>query len=203
MSMPLAVPRYTLRDLASFPDDGCRYELVDGLLLVTPGPASSHEIVRARLIQRLNVYLQGSPLLLYAQGTVEREPATHLEPDILVAPDPTRSLQIGPETKWTELEPGWLAVEISGRGSRVYDRDFKVSAYLALGVHQVWRIDLEDRCAYVSRPDGTLEIRETSQLTWHPPGMAEPLRIPIEALFAGTHSGDGSAPPSAGRGATE
>jgi hypothetical protein len=38
MAMPVAVPRYTLRDLESFPDDGSRYELLDGVLLVTPPP---------------------------------------------------------------------------------------------------------------------------------------------------------------------
>jgi len=75
MSMPLAVPRYTLRDLASFPDDGCRYELVDGLLLVTPGPALLHEVVGARLLQKLVLYLQGSTLIVYPRGTVKREPA--------------------------------------------------------------------------------------------------------------------------------
>src|ERR1043166_5242305 len=38
MAMSVAVPRYTLEDLESFPDDGNRYELVDGILLVTPAP---------------------------------------------------------------------------------------------------------------------------------------------------------------------
>jgi len=45
MAMPVVVPRYTLRDLESFPDDGSRYELLDGVLLVTPGPAPLHELV--------------------------------------------------------------------------------------------------------------------------------------------------------------
>ena len=32
MAMPLTVPRYTIQDLESFPDDGSRYELLDGIL---------------------------------------------------------------------------------------------------------------------------------------------------------------------------
>jgi hypothetical protein len=35
MRMAIAIPRYTIEDLESFPDDGNRYELLDGMLLVT------------------------------------------------------------------------------------------------------------------------------------------------------------------------
>jgi hypothetical protein len=38
MAMPATVARYTLQDLESFLNDGNRYELVDGILLVTPAP---------------------------------------------------------------------------------------------------------------------------------------------------------------------
>jgi hypothetical protein len=37
--MAVSVPRYTVNDLELFPDDGDRYELLDGILLVTPAPA--------------------------------------------------------------------------------------------------------------------------------------------------------------------
>ena len=49
MAMPLVVPRYTLQDLESFPDDGSRYELLDGVLLVTPAPAPLHQLVVSRV----------------------------------------------------------------------------------------------------------------------------------------------------------
>jgi hypothetical protein len=38
MGMAVSVPRYTVDDLEGFPDDGDRYELLDGILLVTPAP---------------------------------------------------------------------------------------------------------------------------------------------------------------------
>ena len=41
MGMAVSVPRYTVDDLEHFPDDGNRYELLDGLLLVTP----AHDVV--------------------------------------------------------------------------------------------------------------------------------------------------------------
>jgi len=40
MAMPIQIPRYTVDQVRSFPEDGQRYELLDGFLLVTPAPAS-------------------------------------------------------------------------------------------------------------------------------------------------------------------
>lgn len=40
--MPITAPRYTVEDLDRFPDDGNRYELLDGMLLVTPAPSDVH-----------------------------------------------------------------------------------------------------------------------------------------------------------------
>ena len=53
MAMPITVPRYTIADLAHFPDDGNRYELLDGVLLVTPQAAAPHQIIAGRLQHRL------------------------------------------------------------------------------------------------------------------------------------------------------
>jgi len=90
-----------------------------------------------------------------ARGAVEIAPNVHLEPDLLVMPAWTRV----PET-WLEVRDWWLAVEVSGRGSRIYDRDHKRPAYLSAGVREFWRVDLKDRCAYVSSPERPDERRE-------------------------------------------
>ena len=49
MGMAIRVPRYTVADLDDFPDDGERYELLDGVLLVTPAHANVHQVVASRL----------------------------------------------------------------------------------------------------------------------------------------------------------
>jgi len=56
MSFPL--PTYTVDMVRAFPDDGQRYELVEGILLVTPAPAPDHQVVIARLLAALHAYLE-------------------------------------------------------------------------------------------------------------------------------------------------
>src|ERR1044071_6563181 len=87
MAMPLAVPRYTVEDLASFPDDGNRYELVDGILLVTPAPMPPHELAVSRIARWLIRVLGDPPrAMVLTHGAVEIAPNLHMEPDILVVP---------------------------------------------------------------------------------------------------------------------
>lgn len=182
MAMPVVVPRYPLADLEAFPDDGHRYELLDGVLLVTSGPAPLHEVLVGRLQSALNMYLGSADVArVFPRGTVERTPRTHLEPEILVVP----AGGIGPETPWTVVRRWWLAVGVSGRGSRVYDRDHKLPAYLALGVREAWRVDLVDCPVEVARP-GAPGIRQIpDQLLWHPPPSGDLLTIDVAARFQG------------------
>jgi Uma2 family endonuclease len=182
MAMPLVVPRYTLSDLDSFPDDGSRYELLDGVLLVTPAPALSHEIVVARIARALVGYLSPELAEVFTRGSVEVEPNVHLEPDLLVVPAGEIPAGIGTDPRWTEIRRWWLAVEVAGEGSAVYDRDHKGPAYLALGVREVWRVDLKERCVFVSRPGG-IEQRNAEQVTWHPPERRDPLLLAVPDLF--------------------
>ncbi len=181
MAIPAFLPAYTLADLDRFPDDGNRYELVDGFLLVTPGPIPPHELVRSRLLQAVLLHLApaGTALVL-PQGTVEIAPKTHLEPDLLVIPatEPMNG-------RWTAVRNFLLAVEVSGHGSRLYDRDFKRPAYLRAGVRTYWRVDLRDRCVYVSTPDAPAERRCAETVQWTPPGATEPFRLDVRALFEG------------------
>ena len=182
MAMPLVVPRYTLADLDSFPDDGHRYELLDGVLLVTPGPAPLHEVVVSRIARALMGYLPEALATVFTRGSVDVEPNVHLEPDALVIPNGEFPGGTSRETRWTTVRKWWLAVEVSGQGSGLYDRDHKGPAYLALGVREVWRADLGERCLYVSRP-GTAEQRYTQEVRWHPPERPEPLVLQVEELF--------------------
>ncbi|MGH7485913.1 MAG: hypothetical protein ACREMY_09990 [bacterium] len=51
--MAISVPLYTVDDLEKFPKDGNRYELLDGVLVVTPEPAAVHQVVVSRIQVKL------------------------------------------------------------------------------------------------------------------------------------------------------
>jgi Uma2 family endonuclease len=180
MAMPVAVPRYSVDDLDSFPDDGNRYELLDGVLLVSPAPSFLYEIVVQRIRDELTAYL-GKSARVFGHGAVQVRPSTQLEPDLLVIP---ATIRVTRKTTWSDVRDWWLAVEVSGRGSRVYDRDAKQPAYPRLGVREAWRADLRDGCIEVTRQGQDSATRYVDQLIWHPPEMPDALVIDIPGVFA-------------------
>jgi len=124
MGMTVSVPRYTVADLERFPDDGNRYELLDGVLIVTPSPSHAHQIIANRLQFRLTqaVVVPGDGQVV-GPGAITLLPKTQLEPDILVYPS-----GYGLELNWEEIDEHWLAVEVLSRSSKVYDREMKRDA---------------------------------------------------------------------------
>jgi Uma2 family endonuclease len=62
MGMVATIPYYTVEDLEGFPHDGNRYELLDGVLLVTPLPGSPHQLVVSRIAYALSDAIQNAEL---------------------------------------------------------------------------------------------------------------------------------------------
>ena len=181
MGMPLRVPTYTVDDVYAFPEDGNRYELLEGMLLVTPAPGPPHQVVLGRLTVEIGRYLAGEEhAIVVSPGAIEIAPKTLLQPDLLVYP-----ATYTPDRKWSEIRDWWLAVEVFSRSSRVYDRDFKRDAYLALGVEEVWLVDLHEHAVLVSLRGGERDARYTERLRWRPAGMPDAFEIELRSLFRG------------------
>ncbi len=184
MVMPALVPRYTIDQLESFPDDGNRYELLDGVLLVTPAPNVSHEAIVERLYIAVRSYL-GESVHIFTRGAVQVPPSNHFEPDLLVIPRMPRLPK-----KWSDIPDVWLAVEVSGWGSRIYDRDFKHDAYHRLGVRTTWRIDILDRTATCTNKGRGKAFPTRDEIVWQAPGSDEALRLSVPSLFEGIEDDD-------------
>jgi len=175
--MALGGPHYTVDDLDRFPDDGNRYEVLDGQLLVTPAPSPAHQIVAGRL-QTLIAAALFDVAHVVGPGAVVRRPKTQLQPDVLVY-----SSRLSPRTEWSKISDHWLAIEVLSRSSRIYDRDFKRDAYLALGVQQVWLVDWRERCVDISRKPGESK-RVRDAIRWRPP-EGESVVISLNDVFEG------------------
>lgn len=60
MAMPATAADWTVDMLDVLPDDGQRYELIDGFVYVTPAPGVSHQLLAGHLYYLLKRYLGGS-----------------------------------------------------------------------------------------------------------------------------------------------
>ena len=179
MAMAVTAPRYTVAELEYFPDDGNRYELLDGVLLVTPAPEQVHQLVAGRLQARISMALPQSIGAVVGPGVVVSPPGTQLQPDVLVYP-----ARFPVAAKWTDITEHWLAIEIFSPSSRVYDRQFKRAAYLELGVQQVWLVDIEDRSIDVWRSRHARQIAR-DVIRWSVPTTDLVVTIDVGEVFAG------------------
>jgi Uma2 family endonuclease len=124
----------TRRDLERMPDDGHRYELIDGTLVVTPAPTPRHQIVAFRLATMLDSACPEALRVLMAPLDVALDDSSVLQPDLLVArrSDFThRDLPTAP----------LLAVEILSPSTRRVDLTLKRDRYRAAGCPSYWVVD--------------------------------------------------------------
>ena len=183
MVMPLPVPRLTIDMLDDFPDDGTRYELLEGMLLVTPAPSYAHQIVATRLATMLTNALAGDAQVV-AVGAIQRGKDTQLQPDVLVCPPEFR-----PTLNWRDIRGWWLAVEVLSPSSRLYDRDVKRGAYLALGVREYWIVDPGDCSVEVWSRAHNEPRRATELIVWQPTALGREIVIDLRHAFRGVCDG--------------
>lgn len=180
----LTVPTFTVETLehlrASLPDEGGRYELLDGFLLVTPAPRPAHEEVVSRLAYALR-HAIGDPGVarVAMRSEVRRGTRHYFEPDLLVYPS-TFPL----DAEWEQLSEWWLVVEVLSPSSRAYDSVLKRDAYLALGVHTVWLVDPNERKVEVwaRGADRALVLREQDTLRWGFGESAREVSVKVELI---------------------
>jgi len=178
MAMPVTVRRYTVDEVEGWPSDGNRYELLDGILLVTPSPEVEHQLVVTRLTVMLANALDPYPgIRVVSPGAIVRPPFTELQPDILV-------FRGNPGRGWRGLEAEYLlAVEVESPSTARYDRDQKRPAYFALGVAEVWRVDLRRREVLVSTAGDSAERTCSAAIRWTPPGVDAVLYLAVAPVF--------------------
>jgi len=124
----------TADDLELIPDDGHRYELLDGSLLVTPAPVWAHQQMQGAVFVLLWNACPAEIRVLGAPFAVRLTPETELQPDVLAA----RYADLTPEN--LPVAP-LLAVEVRSPSTALIDLNLKKAAYERHGVASYWILD--------------------------------------------------------------
>lgn len=182
MAMPEVLqPHYWNRDMVrALPDDGQRYEVVYGELLVTPAPRVWHQTLILRLVEALSGYLRRHPvgLLLASPADISWEPGTLVQPDLFVANlDQARTLD------WAAIRTLLLVVEVLSPTTARYDRFTKRRLYQERGIPLYWVVDPNEHVAEIWRPDDDFPRVERHALSWAPTEASEAFTMELAELF--------------------
>jgi Uma2 family endonuclease len=131
--------RWTYADYARLPDDGHRYEIIDGVLYMPPAPNILHQRTVGRVHHHLLavVELAGRGIVVPAPADVLLPGGQTVQPDVLVVLRANRSILT---ERNVEGAPD-LVVEVSSPGTAGYDRTTKQAAYAGGGVPEYWIVD--------------------------------------------------------------
>jgi len=184
MGMPATTEKryWTPDDLLALPEDGKRYECIDGELLVTPSPQPAHQFVLGALFGRLYAYVLTERLgrVVTAPADLRLESSNVVQPDLFVV-----SLTPGATgiRDWREVTSLLLAVEVLSPSTARYDRGLKRRYYQRGNVTEYWIVDPEARLIErwrrgEQRPDVVADV-----LTWHPDGAAAAIELDVAKLF--------------------
>jgi Uma2 family endonuclease len=131
---------WTYADWCKLPDDGYRYEVITGVLYVSPPPAIRHQRISIALVGHLLDFLKLQPLgevLTAPVGVRLPHQSVPVQPDIVFVR--TERLGIVGEA-YVEGAPD-LLVEILSPSNWLYDRREKMQAYQEAGVAEYWIVD--------------------------------------------------------------
>ncbi len=188
MAMPDTDRRYTVEEVLAFPNDGNRYELVHGELLVTPAPRSRHQLVVGDLHYRLRRYLDEhgrGVRVVFSPADIRWPDEVLVQPDVFVVP-----VQELVAEDWSSVRTLLLAVEVVSPSSARYDRVVKRRVYQEHGVATYWIVDPDARVVEVWHPDDERPEIVTDLLRWQVREDANELAIELEELFRDVVSGE-------------
>jgi Uma2 family endonuclease len=155
--------RYTSKDLAALPDDGRRYEIIDGELYVSKQPRSQHQHCCGRIYRFLSDWIDrgGGGISIFAPGLIFADD-NDVVPDVVWLSSARLRVVLGedghlhgaPEIAIEALSPG--------ASNAFRDRETKRELYGRRGVQEYWILDWTQKKVEVyERQDEVLALKQT------------------------------------------
>ena len=151
MSIPMRIPEgkiiLTYEDYAAMPNDGNRYEILEGELAVTPAPSTRHQTVSGNLFFLLTQHVKAHDLgkLFHAPVDLILESASVLQPDLLFVAKARQNIITD---RAVEGAPD-LVIEILSPTTSRSDRVTKAQIYARHNVPAYWIVDPEQEAVEV------------------------------------------------------
>jgi Uma2 family endonuclease len=185
MGMTAQHTEWTAEMARAIPDDGNRYEVLDGELFVTPAPSTPHQRALRLLFELLNPYVTRHAIgeLFWSPADIEFSPRRLVQPDLFVVRLPDGK----PLRAWRDVTGLVLAVEALSPTTARADRHKKRHIYMEEAVDEYWIVDLDARVferwkSAEARPEVLADA-----LHWQPRSDSEPLVIDLPDYFAKVH----------------
>ncbi len=173
----MAVPRevrYTADYIWQAPDDGNRYEVIDGELYVNPPPSWEHQNTASELLMRVRHHVRARQLghVVTAPVGVVLDAGAGVQPDLVYVSNEHADIIT---ERGVEGTPD-LVVEILSPSTRRNDLGVKMERYAGAGVPHYWIADPRTH---------TLEARELAGGAYEVTGIYGPGDIFRPSLFPG------------------
>ena len=176
---------WTFAEYRALPDDGQRYEVLDGELVVVPSPNRRHQSIIVDLVLLLRPWLdaRGGGRLYIAPLDVRLHECTVCQPDLLVI----AAADLARHPEGYVDGPPLLACEILSRSTRGRDLIRKRSLYARFGVPWYWIVDPDGRSIEELQLDGDayVTVRRAVAPERFEPALFPGLAIALEGLLPG------------------
>lgn len=173
---------WTAEEVRGFPDDGNRYEVVDGALLVSPSPRLLHQRACSSLERALHPFVTAHRLgeVFRSPADIEFDVRTLVQPDVFVVP-----LVDGRRPRdWTETRTLTVAIEVLSPSTARADRTVKRRKHQAVGTPEYWIVDLDARVVERWTPGDERPAILAERLAWRPATAVAPFVLDLSAFFA-------------------
>lgn len=185
MGMPAIARDWTAETVRALPEDGNRYEVVDGELFVTPAPVLPHQLAVAELHLLLATYLRERRLadVIFAPSDLEFDERTLVEPGLFVVPE----LKAPTPRYFEDPSRLLLAIEVLSPSSARTDKNVKRRLYQRAGIPEYWVIDDDARVVERWRRENERPEILSKDLVWSAFPAHPPLTIDLVRFFAGVY----------------